>query len=121
MQNKAHSAHAFTHVLVSSMLQSRGMPPKISSELPGRVTKAGFVNSQAQITHFKLNHGGQAGKMLWDDHRHGYTNLRPVMAMSNAEWQDEALYAIHIDNCAKEAETMQTSVNWHTCIAQKSL
>lgn len=103
------------------MLQSKGMPPKISNELQERATKAGFVDAQVQITALKLNHGGQAGKMLWDDYQHGYTNLRPVMAMSNAEWQDEELYAIHIENCAKEAETMHTSVNWYTCIAQKPL
>ncbi|KAL9542290.1 hypothetical protein PS6_009871 [Mucor atramentarius] len=106
---------------MSSMLQSKGMPPKISNELQERATKAGFVDAQVQITALKLNHGGQAGKMLWDDYQHGYTNLRPVMAMSNAEWQDEELYAIHIENCAKEAETMHTSVNWYTCIAQKPL
>lgn len=103
------------------MLKSRGMPPKISNELQDRAIKAGFVNAEFQVTPLKLNHGGQAGKMLWDDYEHGYTNIRPVMAMSNSEWQDEEIYAIHIGNCAKEAETMETSVNWYTCIAQKSL
>ncbi|KAL9549034.1 hypothetical protein MBANPS3_005398 [Mucor bainieri] len=106
---------------MSNMLQTRGMPPKISNELQDRAAKAGFVDAQLQITPLKLNHGGQAGKMLWDDYEHGYTNIRPVMAMSNPEWQDEKLYAVHIDNCAKEAETMETSVNWYTCIAQKPL
>lgn len=47
------------------MLTSRGMPLKISVELEGRITEAGFENIDYSIFNLNLNHNGKAGDMLW--------------------------------------------------------
>jgi hypothetical protein len=47
------------------MLESRGMPPKISCELRERITQAGFVDAKENIINLSLNYNGRAGKLLW--------------------------------------------------------
>lgn len=44
---------------------SRNMPPKVSIELQDRLTRAGFVDIELEMTPLKLNHTDKAGYLLW--------------------------------------------------------
>ncbi|KAL7314057.1 hypothetical protein PS15m_007713 [Mucor circinelloides] len=104
---------------MSDMLKSRNMPNKVACELEDRLIRAGFVNTKLKMTPLKLNHTDKAGKLLWDDYKHGYSNVRPVMAQIVPEWQDAEVYARFLDDCGVEAEKNKTNVHWYACYAQK--
>lgn len=54
-----------------------------------------------------------------DDYKHGYMNVRPVMALIVPEWQDTEVYERFVDACGIEAEKNKVNVNWYACYAQK--
>lgn len=93
---------------MSGILKSKGMPPKISKELQERAVKARFVEAKTNITPLALNHSDKARNLLWKDYKHGYTNIRPVMAMPNPDWRDQKPYQNYIDSCAEEAKKTTT-------------
>lgn len=47
------------------MSTSRGMLPRVASELQDRLLKIGFVNPVIKITKIPLNHSGKIGQLLW--------------------------------------------------------
>ncbi|KAK4520336.1 uncharacterized protein ATC70_008470 [Mucor velutinosus] len=104
---------------MSDMLNSRNMPNKAACEIEDRLIKAGFVNTNLKITPLKLNHTDKTGKLLWEDYKHGYLNLRPVMAQIVPEWQDPEVYERFVTACGIEAEQTKANVNWYACYAQK--
>ncbi|KAL9549033.1 hypothetical protein MBANPS3_005397 [Mucor bainieri] len=101
--------------ILSEMLLSRNMPPKIAIELQDRLARAGFGNIELKMTPLKLNHTDKAG----GDYKHAYLNIRPAMARSNPEWEDAQVYVKYIDACGEEAEANKTCVNWYAYYAQK--
>ncbi|GAN05891.1 methyltransferase type 11 [Mucor ambiguus] len=104
---------------MSDMLISRNMPTKVACEIEDRLIKAGFVNTNLKMTPLKLNHTDKAGKLLWDDYKHGYMNMRPVMAQMVPEWQDPEVYECFVTACGVEAEKNRANVNWYAYYAQK--
>ncbi|KAL7319725.1 hypothetical protein PS15m_002826 [Mucor circinelloides] len=108
-----------TQYTMSEMMLSRNMPPKVSIELQDRLTRAGFVDIELEMTPLKLNHTDKAGYLLWGDYKHAYLNLQQVMAKSNPEWQDAQVYEKYIDACGEEAETNKTCVHWYAYYARK--
>jgi hypothetical protein len=55
------------------------------------------------------------------DYKKAYTNFRPVMAMVNPEWEDEAVYSALLDQCGEETKESQSCLIWYTVHAQKPL
>lgn len=104
---------------MSDMLKSRSMPNKVACELEDRLIKAGFVSTKLKVTPLKLNHTDKAGTLLWDDYKHAYLNMRPVMAQIVPEWQDPEVYERFVTACGIEAEKNKVNVNWYACYAQK--
>ncbi|KAI9254350.1 S-adenosyl-L-methionine-dependent methyltransferase [Helicostylum pulchrum] len=106
---------------VSSMLESRDIPADIPLQLEERMNRAGYVNLVETRSFLPLNHGGKAGKLMWQDFYHGFLNVRPLMVKYNPEWNDPQAYELFIQNCAIEANAHKTSLNWYIFCAQKTL
>ncbi|KAG2229791.1 hypothetical protein INT48_005318 [Thamnidium elegans] len=106
---------------VSEMLESRDIPADIPLQLEERILRTGYVNLVETRSFLPLNHGGEAGKLMWQDYYHGYLNVRPLMIKDNPEWNDPQTYDLFIQKCAIEANSNKTSLNWHIFCAQKTL
>ncbi|KAI9366412.1 S-adenosyl-L-methionine-dependent methyltransferase [Pilaira anomala] len=106
---------------LTSVLEARGIPIKIAVELEERITRAGFVNQENMIVKLNLNHNGKAGDMLWDDYRHGYTNLGPLIATMYPEYEDPEAFENFLDECGTEAAKEKSDILWYTSVAQKPL
>lgn len=50
---------------MTDVLDSRGIPIRIAHELDARLAETGFEVKKSGLTYLKLNHGGQAGDMIW--------------------------------------------------------
>ncbi|CAO3615219.1 unnamed protein product [Mucor fragilis] len=109
------------HNTIAGMLQSRQIPANIALQLDERVSNAGFDVEQVIMTPMSINHKGKAGELLWEDYRHAYVNIRPLMSMQNPDWESIEAYELHMDACGEEAKGNRTFLDWHTCTAQKPL
>jgi hypothetical protein len=56
-----------------------------------------------------------------DDYKHAYSNVKPVLAKINPEWDDAAAYDNYIEQCGAESKMNKTIINWYACYAQKPL
>ncbi len=90
------------------MSNARGLPPKVPSELEGRLIKAGSVNVEVTIKDIPMNYSGKIGELFWGDYKKGNLTLRPVLAKSNLEWEDEATYEALINQCGEEVKNNKT-------------
>ncbi|KAL7314048.1 hypothetical protein PS15m_007706 [Mucor circinelloides] len=109
------------HNTISGMLESRQIPADIALQLDDRVSNAGFDMEQIIITPMAINHKNKAGCLLWEDYRHAYMNIRPLMSMQNPDWESIEAYELHMDACGQEAKERKTCLNWYTYVAQKPL
>lgn len=101
------------------MSTSRGLPPLIATELKDRLSKAGFVDVVVKSTPIPLNQDEKASQLLWDDIKHIYMNIRPVMAKFNPAWVNDDVYKAHIAKCSEEVKKSKTCVHWQSVYARK--
>lgn len=104
---------------VGEMSIAYGFPPRIATELKSRLKEAGFKSIKVKTTDIPLNHGGRVGQFFWEDYKHGFINLRPVMAKSNSEWEDAEAYEAYINKCGEEAKENKTCLKWYSIHARK--
>lgn len=55
------------------------------------------------------------------DYKHAYMNIRPVMAKSNPQFEDEKVYKEFIDKCGEETKQNKGCLGWVAVYAQKPL
>ena len=101
------------------MSLARGLPPKIASELEGRLLSAGFVDVVVRITRIPLNHTSKVGELLWNDFVHGFSNLGPVMSKTNPAFLDPEAYKAHLVECGEEVKRNKSCIIWYNVYARK--
>ncbi|CEI95069.1 hypothetical protein RMCBS344292_09270 [Rhizopus microsporus] len=108
-----------TQNIMTNMLLSRNMCPKIAVELNEKLAAAGFEDITVIEKELPMGHNEKKGELWWQDYKHTTQNLRSAMSMIDPELEDPEKFASFLDECRQECVANKTSFRWVVTYAQK--
>ncbi|KAI8976875.1 S-adenosyl-L-methionine-dependent methyltransferase [Pilobolus umbonatus] len=109
------------NTIVSSMLEKRGLMPDMGQHIARFLKEVGFENVYFEKLMVPLNHTNKAGQLNWYDNREANKSLRPLMAMTNPDFEDAEKYEKFLDSLGEECAQYKTSTCFCIAYAQKPL
>ncbi|KAI8974675.1 S-adenosyl-L-methionine-dependent methyltransferase [Pilobolus umbonatus] len=104
---------------MSSVMAKRDMMANLGGNLESLLQEAGFENIHVQIKPLPMNHTNKVGDLWWQDLLHAYSNIRPMMALANAAFEDVDVYNSHLKTAGEECASMKTNSIFYIAYAQK--
>ncbi|KAI8974720.1 S-adenosyl-L-methionine-dependent methyltransferase [Pilobolus umbonatus] len=106
---------------IDAMMNMKGMLSDIGENLEILLEEAGFENIEVEIKRLPINHSGRVGELWWKDFKHGYSNLRPMIAMINPKFNEPDSYTEFLDSVAEECAAIETDMILFIAYAQKPM
>lgn len=106
---------------MEDMALRRGMISDAGSLLTEMLSASGFENIESLVRPVPINHTNKIGELFWQDVVHTYTNLRPMMVLSNPAFEDPEVYQEHLDAVGRECAEGKPNLIFNIAYAQKPL